>query len=61
MNDVFKIDPFRVAYVVSCHIDMQGKRSFTIHLCDGSSFRFRSMDSLLDFIEMNRDKLVPIV
>lgn len=60
-TDVFKINPFRVAYVISAHVDMQGKRSFAIHLSNGSVFRFRSMDSVLDFIQMNKDDLVPVV
>lgn len=58
-KDNFIISRFRVRYLISSHLDMKGKVSYKIHLSDDSVFRFRNLETLMEFVEMNSDILVP--
>lgn len=49
---MIKISAVNVSYVVECRNDSLGKKCYHIH-CARGVFRFRHMDSLLDFINMN--------
>lgn len=52
--DTIRINVTRCKYVIQAIQDMQGKTSYMVLFSD-KSVRFRNMDSVLDFINMNAD------
>ena len=53
-DTILKIDKTRLNYLVASYQDLQGKRCFTV-ICSLGRLRFRNIESVLDFIEMNKD------
>lgn len=54
MENRFSIDLKQVNFVIVSQNDMSGKTSFSI-TCSLGVLRFKSMSSVLDFIDMNKD------
>lgn len=47
-----KIEDTRLNYVIVSRNDLQGKTSYKV-ICSAGEFRFRTIDSVLEFLKMN--------
>ena len=48
------VDTTRLNYLIESRQDLKGNTSYIVR-CSCGSLRFRSLESVLDFLEMNRD------